>query len=209
MFVLVASQDSGSALTEGLGYNVTQPLVFKDFAFERFIENPIHRLLAPRHGQKVVVTPTSINVYGVARSYGRHIDGFKAVEVLYTASSRLIDITIFEERPDVSVPLSLHFEYKPPIHEIAEGRNERIKQFYLKLWYEDNEILPKIDIRDKFTGPENTVEASAVEVFCAIVGNQGESFKTVRNSDAKAPMDFVIVTGWQVSLITPIFLSNV
>ena len=104
MFVLVASQDSGSALTEGLGYNVTQPLVFKDFAFERFIENPIHRLLAPRHGQKVVVTPTSINVYGVARSYGRHIDGFKAVEVLYTASSRLIDITIFEERLDVSVP---------------------------------------------------------------------------------------------------------
>jgi fatty acid synthase subunit alpha, fungi type len=171
-----------------------------------YIDNPIHRLLAPRRGQKVVVTPTSINVYGAARSYGRHIDGFKAVEILYTPSSHLIDITIFEERLDVSVPLSLHFEYKPsmgstPIHEIAEGRNERIKQFYWKLWYGDNEVLPKIDIRDKFTGPETTVEAGAVEAFCAIVGNQGESFKTVRNSDAKAPMDFAIVTGWQVSLL--------
>ena len=47
--------------------------------------------------------------------------------------------------------VSLHFEYKPsmglmPIHEIAEGHNERIKQFYWKLWYGDNEVLPNIDI---------------------------------------------------------------
>ena len=156
-----------------------------------YIDNPIHRLLAPRRGQKVVVTPTSINIYDAACSYGRHIDGFKAVEILYTSSSHLIDITIFEERLDVSVPLSPHFEHKPsmgmPIHEIAEGRNERIKQFYWKLWYGDNEVLPKIDIRDKFTGPETTVEAGTVEAFCAVIGNQGESFKTVRNSDAQAP----------------------
>ena len=96
-----------------------------------------------------------------------------------------------------------------PIHEIAEGRNERIKQFYWKLWYGDNEVLPKIDIRDKFTGPETTVEAGTVEAFCAVIGNQGESFKTVRNPDAQAPMDFAIVTGWQVSVITPTFLNNV
>ena len=69
--------------------------------------------------------------------------------------------------------------------------------------------MPKIDIRDKFMGPETTVEAGAVEVFCAIIRNQGESFKTMRNLDAKAPMDFAIVTGWQVSLITPTFLTNV
>ena len=58
-------------------------------------------------------------------------------------------------------------------------------------------------------GPETTVETGAVEPFCAVVGNQGESFKTVRNSDAKAPMDFAIVTGWQVCVITPTFLNNV
>ena len=143
-----------------------------------YVSNPIHRLLAPRRGQKVVVSPTSVNVYGAARSYGPHKDGFKAVEILYTPPSALIDITIFEERRDVSVPLSLHFEYKPsmgstPIHEIAEGRNERIKQFYWKLWYGDNEVLPKIDIRDKFMGPQITIEAGAIETFCAVVGNQG------------------------------------
>ena len=71
-----------------------------------------------------------------------------------------------------------------PIHEIAMGCNDRIKQFYWKLWYGDEEVLPEIDIRDK---------------FCAVVGNQGESFETARNTEVKAPMDFSIVTGWQVS----------
>jgi fatty acid synthase subunit beta len=171
-----------------------------------YINNPMHRLLAPRRGQKVVVSPSSVNVYGAARSYGAHDDRFKAVQILYSSSSGRIDITIFEERRGVSVPLSLHFEYKPsmgstPIHEIAEGRNDRIKQFYWTLWYGDNEILPKIDIREKFTGPEITIEASAVETFCAIIENQGESFKTARTTDVKAPMDFAIVTGWQVSIL--------
>ena len=171
-----------------------------------YINNPIQRLLTPRRGQKVVVSPTSVIVYGAARSFGPHKEAFKAVEILYTSFSGLIDITIFEERRGVSVPLSLHFEFKPsmgstPIHEIAEGRNERIKQFYWKLWYGDNEVLPKIDIREKFTGPEVTIEADAVETFCAVVGNQGECFKTARSSDVKAPMDFAIVAGWQVNVL--------
>jgi fatty acid synthase subunit alpha len=177
----------------------------------RYFDNPIRRLLAPRRGQKVVVSPTSITVYGAARSYGPHKDSFKALEITYTSSSGLIDVTISEERRGVSVPLPLHFQYKLsmgsiPIHEIAKGRNDRIKQFYWKLWYGDEEVLPEIDIRDKFTGPEVTIEASAVETFCAVVGNQGESFKTARNTEVKAPMDFAIVTGWEVSARVPSFV---
>ncbi|KAF7326259.1 Fatty acid synthase [Mycena kentingensis (nom. inval.)] len=48
-----------------------------------------------------------------------------------------------------------------------------------------------------FHGLEVTIESDAVEQFCAIVGNQGESFQTVRNEQVAAPMDFAIVTGWQ------------
>ena len=85
-----------------------------------------------------------------------------------------------------------------PIHEIANDRNTRIKAFYWKLWYGDNEVLPSIGIRDKFVGPEVTIKAEDVEQFCAVVGNQGESFKAARNEKIQAPMDFAIVTGWQV-----------
>ena len=90
-----------------------------------YINNPIRRLLVPRRGQKVVVSPTSLNVYGAARSHGPHKDGFKAVDILYSSSSGRIDITIFKEHCNVSVLLSLHFKYKPsmgsmPIHRRSE-----------------------------------------------------------------------------------------
>src|ERR1700728_3115493 len=91
-----------------------------------FVDNPIRRLLSPRSGQKIIVgladsLPSSMTVYGAARSYGTHIPDFKAVEIQYTATSKLIDVTIFEERKGVSVPLHLRFAYKPsmgstPIH---------------------------------------------------------------------------------------------
>ncbi|KAF8969171.1 fatty acid synthase [Flammula alnicola] len=183
-----------------------------------YIDNPLRRILAPRAGQKVVVKyagsfPTSVTVYGAARSYGEHIDSFKAVEISYAKDSKLINISIFEERRGSFIPLALQFVYKPsqgfaPIHEIATGRNQRIKEFYWKLWYGDNDVLPAIDIREKFVGPEVVIKAEDVEQFCAVVGNQGESFKTVRNEKVQAPMDFAIVTGWQ-AIMKSIFPSTI
>ncbi|KAJ7077160.1 fatty acid synthase [Mycena belliarum] len=183
-----------------------------------YINNPISRLLAPRAGQKVVVqyqgaSPASVIVYGAARSYGEHKSAFKAIEIRFMPASQLIDVTIFEDRRDVSVPLTLQFEYKPslgfaPIHEIATGRNTRIKEFYWKLWYGDDAVLPEIDIRETFHGPEVTIEAGAVERFCAVVGNQAESFQTVRNEQVSAPMDFAIVTGWQ-AIMKSIFPASI
>jgi fatty acid synthase subunit beta len=61
--------------------------------------------------------------------------GFKAMDILYTPSSGHINITIFEECRGISVPPFLYFEHKPsmgsaPIHEITDGHNECIKQFF-------------------------------------------------------------------------------
>ena len=96
--------------------------------------------------------------------------------------------------------LSLPFIYKPsqafaPIQEILTSCNERIKAFYWKLWYSDDESLPAIDFWEKFMGPEVTILAEDVEQFCAVLGNQGESFKTARSEELQAPMDFAIITG--------------
>ncbi|KAF9532470.1 fatty acid synthase [Crepidotus variabilis] len=172
-----------------------------------YINNPIRRLLVPRVGQKILVKyadslPTSVTVYGAARSYGEHLPNFKAVEIVYSSKTKIIDLTMFEERTDSSIPLSLQFEYEPsqgfaPIHEVATGRNQRIKRFYWKLWYGDNEVLPEIDIKGKFVGPEVAISSDDIEQFCSVVGNQGEVFKSVRTDTVQAPMDFAIVTGWQ------------
>ncbi|OBZ72637.1 Fatty acid synthase subunit beta [Grifola frondosa] len=183
-----------------------------------YVDNPLRRLFAPRKGQRVVIetnddSPMSISLYGGARSYGAHKREFKAVEAKFIPSSSVIEVTMFEDRRDVSVPLHLQFVYKPsmgfaPIHEVAGDRNTRIKQFYWKLWFGDNETLPEINVRDTFTGPDVTIAAEDVESFCAVVGNQGEAFKSTRSETPQAPMDFAIVTGWQ-AIMQAIFPSAI
>ena len=184
---------------------ISSPTVVQDTSY---VDNALRRILVPRAGQKVVVKyagslPLSVTVYGATRSYGEHIPTFKTLSIVFNPETKLIDLTLFEERQDVAVPLSLQFQYCPsqgfaPIHEIASGRNERIKQFYWKLWFGDDEVLPNIDIHENFVGPDATINSNDVERFCAVVGNQGESFKVARNDNVQAPMDFAIVTCWKV-----------
>ena len=173
-----------------------------------YVNNPLRRVFVPRLGQTVTVqhdkgSPLSITIYGGARSFGSHQADFKAVELTFNSSSRMISLTMFEERQGSSLPLEFEFRYCPeqgyaPIHEVVDGRNKRIKAFYWRLWFGDDAALPNIGLRDKFIGPEVVVNSSNVERFCSVVGNQGEPFSSVRNADMKAPMDFAIVTGWQV-----------
>jgi len=173
-----------------------------------YLDNPLRRVLSPRPGQKIEVDynghlPYHVAIYGAARSFGEHPANFKAVDIKYDENTRSINLAMFEERRGVSVPLYLNFLYRPsmgfaPIHEVVDGRNQRIKEFYWKLWYGDDGSLPDIDVRDRFVGPEVTIKAADVEQFCTIVGNQGEAFKSTRTRAVQAPMDFAIVTGWQV-----------
>ncbi|KAI0649410.1 fatty acid synthase [Trametes meyenii] len=183
-----------------------------------YLDNHMRRLFAPRRGQKVVVEtdgtrPTKISVFGAARSVGEHDPSFKVIEASFSSSTSTINVTIFEERRGSSIPLTLNFVYKPamgfaPIHEVADGRNRRIKEFYWKLWFGDNEVLPEINVRDTFTGPEVTIDEDDVETFCAVVGNQGEAFKSARTDTPLAPMDFAIVTGWQ-AIMKAIFPASI
>ncbi|PPQ98107.1 hypothetical protein CVT26_003277 [Gymnopilus dilepis] len=162
-----------------------------------YIDNPLRRILAPRAGQKVVVTyngsvPSSVAVYGAARSYGGHVDNFKALEIVFIGQTKQIALTFFEEHLGSSIPLSLQFEYKPlqgfaPIHEIATGHNQCIKEFYWKLWYGNNETLPSIDLREKPKMSNSSALSSATKA----------KLSRLRGRKVQAPMDFTIVTGWQ------------
>ncbi|KAG9047855.1 3-oxoacyl-[acyl-carrier-protein] synthase [Tulasnella sp. UAMH 9824] len=183
-----------------------------------YLDNPLQRLFSPRKGQVLTVTskaglPVSVVIKGSARSFGPHQADFEAVRVSYDASSKKITVIISEERSGSSIPLELVFLYRPdmgyaPIHEVAEGRNTRIKQFYWKLWFGDDETLPPINLRDTFTGPEVTISEADIHRFCTVVGNDGESFKGVRSDEVHAPMDFAIVTGWQ-AIMKAIFPADV
>ena len=125
-----------------------------------YVNNTLHHILIPQTGQKVLVKyagslPLSVTIYGAARSYGEHIPTFKALSIVFNPETKLIDLTLFEEHQDVAVPLLLQFQYCPlqgftPIHKIASGCNKCIKQFYWKLWFGDDEVLPNINIQSPY-----------------------------------------------------------
>ena len=174
-----------------------------------YVANPMRRLFAPRADQQVVITsvdgkPAKVELFGAIRPVDDPVTPFKAVEATYNAGTRRISLTLFEERSGSSIPLQLAFDYRPdqgfaPVHEVIDSRNKSIKSFYWKLWFGDDETLPELNVRDVFTGPEVTITAEEVEQFCAVVGNDGEAYKSIRNGEMQAPMDFAIVTGWRVS----------
>ncbi|KAJ7745730.1 fatty acid synthase [Mycena metata] len=171
-----------------------------------YIDNPMRRLLIARRDQKVTV-------YGAARSYGEHKPAFKAVEIKFTAASKLIDVTLFEDRHDVSVPLALQFEYKPslgfaPIHEIATGRNTRIKEVLLEALVRRRHRSPRDRHPRDLPRPRGHHRGERGRAVLRGGREPGESFKTVRNDQVNAPMDFAIVTGWQ-AIMKSIFPSSI
>ncbi|KAG9017230.1 3-oxoacyl-[acyl-carrier-protein] synthase [Tulasnella sp. 427] len=143
----------------------------------------------------------SVLIKSNAGLFGPHQTGFEAVRVSYGASTKKITVFIYEECTGSSVPLELGFLYHSdagfaPIHEVAEGRNIRIKEFYWKLRLGlrlgDSEILPSISFRDTPTKPEK----ADIQYFYVVVSNDGRSCKGVRADEVQAPMDFAIVTIW-------------
>ena len=166
----------------------------------------LRRILIPRAGQKIVIhllgdQPNQFSIYGAARSFGQRQPDFLTVDIRCVATSRLINLSLFEERQHDAVPLYLQFKYEPlhpyvPIHEIVEGRNKRFKASYWRLWFGDDEEPLDLDVRDTFTGPEVTISANDVEAFCLVVGNRQERFKTVRTDEVKVPIEYAIAAGW-------------
>jgi Glucosamine-6-phosphate isomerases/6-phosphogluconolactonase len=62
-------------------------------------------------------------------------------------------------------------------------------------------LFEGVDLCDELVGPEVTITAAAIDRFYDVIGNQGEKSKTSRNLNVEAPMNFVIVTGWQVCFV--------
>ncbi|PWY99602.1 hypothetical protein BCV70DRAFT_109981 [Testicularia cyperi] len=171
---------------------------------KNYADNPMLRMLAPRQNQTAKIAyaangePVSLTLFGAARSYGRHDDAFKALEIVKSPESARIQVALYEERLGESVPLHFYFDYRPDqpfasIHEVMEGRNDRIKQFYWQLWFHaDMPATAQLAATKEFQSPTKSLDEAAIRRFCHIVENRGEVF-----TKGQAPMDFAIVAGWE------------
>jgi fatty acid synthase subunit alpha, fungi type len=68
-----------------------------------YIANPLRRVLVPRAGQKIVIR-------FLGDQPNQHQPDFLAADIRYDVSSRLINLTLFEERQHDAVPLYLQFK---------------------------------------------------------------------------------------------------
>jgi fatty acid synthase subunit beta len=134
----------------------------------------------------------------------------KTVEVKSTGGNELV-VNLFEGRTASGnvETLPLKFTYHPesgyaPIREVMDDRNDRIKEFYFKLWFGDEEVPFDTPVTETFGGGRATVTSQAIADFVHAVGNTGEAFVDRPGKEIYAPMDFAIVVGWK-AITKPIF----
>nr|KMM68812.1 fatty acid synthase subunit beta dehydratase [Coccidioides posadasii RMSCC 3488] len=178
----------------------------------RFQSNPMKRLLAPTRGMYIEIanpdTPqkTVISVREPSQS-GKLV---KTVEVRMSSKNE-ISLTLYEGRTAENgvVPLVFQFVYHPetgyaPIREIMEGRNDRIKEFYYRIWFAEKSVPFDTRATSVFDGGSTTVVTKDIADFVHAVGNTGEAFVDRPGKEVYAPMDFAIVVGWK-AITKPIF----
>lgn len=178
-----------------------------------FQTNPVKRIFAPRHGMHVEFSntdnPTKTTISVKEQS---HV-GAQQVQVITIALNKRseIELSLIETRNPLHKPVALPliFKYQPetgyaPIHEIMDGRNDRIKQFYYRIWFGDERMSTDDRVTDVFEGGEITVDSQAIADFVHAVGNTGEAFVEMPGKEVFAPMDFAIVAGWK-AITKPIF----
>ena len=172
---------------------------------QRFQTNPLSRIFAPTKGMLVEVlcpnepSKTVISVKEPSTS-GKMV---KTVEVSIHNKNEIV-INLLEHRTagGRTVALPLQFTYHPetgyaPIREVMTGRNDRIKEFYYRVWFGDGKVPFDAPAASTFEGGEATVTSQAIADFVHAVGNTGEAFVERPGKEVLAPMDFAIVVGWK------------
>ncbi|KAI1205462.1 fatty acid synthase beta subunit [Annulohypoxylon truncatum] len=181
----------------------------------RFEQNPLRRPLSPSRGLIVdIAYPENPNktVITVEESIsGKQLPTVKIGPI----SNNVIPVYLIEHRTATGRPVSLPllFTYHPeagyaPIREEIALRDERIKDFYYKLWFGNDRPTVPIDAATPHTkrwnGGTTTISSAAIRQFARAVGNTAEAYIERPGRDHLAPMDFAILVGWK-ALMEPLF----
>ena len=182
----------------------------------RYQNNPLRRLLTPTRGMVVEIAhpkdPAKTTI--VVREPTQSGKLVKTLDISLVGKTEIL-MNMWEERTAEgdSVPLPFRFVYHPetgyaPIHEVMEGRNDRIKEFYYRVWFGEKTVPFDTPTTNTFDGGKTTVTSQAVADFVHAVGNTGEAFVDRPDKEVFAPMDFAIVAGWK-AITKPIFPRSI
>ncbi|KAK3390340.1 acyl transferase domain-containing protein [Podospora didyma] len=179
---------------------------------QKYQTNPMKKIFAPTRGLFVEIqypnepSKTVILVKEQPR-HNRYVD---VIEVRLVGKNEIV-VNMIKDTTALGKPaaLPLRFTYRPetgyaPIHEIMEGRNDNIKEFYWRAWFGDEPLDLDAPVTGMFDGGKTTITGEAINEFVHAVGNTGEAFVERPEKIMYAPMDFAIVVGWK-AITKPIF----
>ena len=183
---------------------------------QRFQTNPLKRVFAPSRGLLVEIQhPDDPSMTLITVKEPSPIGMVKTVEISIS-KRKDIRINLLEHRTASSKveALPLKFTYHPeagyaPIREVMDDRNDRIKAFYYRIWFGENEEPPwEKPATSTFEGGRSTVSSQLIADFTHAVGNTGEAFVDRPGRETLAPMDFAIILGWK-AVTKPIFPRSI
>ena len=169
----------------------------------KFQPNALRPLFQPRYGQRVEMRNVDDQTRTLITAFEkRGSDYVPAVSAQF--DGKTIQVSLYENRTANKklIALPLLFTYHPdlgfaPIQEVMEGRNQRIKEFYWKLWFGDDPFDTTNSVSDIFYGGKVKVEPTVIADFVHAVGNRSEAYIAHPQKATIAPMDFAIVLGWK------------
>ncbi|KAJ2095905.1 fatty acid synthase alpha subunit Lsd1, partial [Coemansia sp. S100] len=168
----------------------------------KYTSNVVRRVLRPRAGQVARVAlkegrPQSVEIIDAA--------GHKALDFAVEADGTIL-FNMYSAPRGTVCTLELVFRYQAqmpyaPIHEIMEGRNERIKRFYAQVWFEDStEGIRLISSQGEGVvhhDSGHTARRESVEEFCYAIGNMSDRYiATAGGSSAVVPLDYAMRAFW-------------
>lgn len=178
---------------------------------QKYQTNPMKRIFAPSRGLFVEImypnTPEKTTI--VVREQPRHNQYVDVLEAKMVGNKIVVNMIKDTTALGKPVSLPLEFIYHPeagyaPIHEVMDGRNDRIKEFYWRAWFGDEALDLDAEVAGQFDGGKAVVTGEAISDFVHAVGNHGEAFIERPGKEMFAPMDFAIVVGWK-AITKPIF----
>ncbi|KAK9477444.1 acyl transferase domain-containing protein [Lipomyces japonicus] len=174
----------------------------------KYADSPLKRIFAPAAGVTVVIShpdnPAKTSIRVTEQINGEPID---VIDTYFDAEKNTIHLTLYDDRTAEQKPvgLKLQFTFHPevgfaPIREVMQGRNDRIKEFYWRLWFAPDSYPTDLSASGIFDAGNVTVTGKGIADFVHAVGNNGEAFVDRPGKTTYAPMDFAIVVGWKAIL---------
>jgi fatty acid synthase subunit beta, fungi type len=212
--VPLPSAEEWLTLLAGKSHSWRHALLLSDVLVQgkKYLTNPMKRIFAPARGLFVeILHPNNaLKTEIIVKEQPRHNQYVDVIHAKLVGQNEIL-VNLIKDTTALGKPvaLPLRFTYHreagyAPIHEVMEGRNDRIKEFYWRAWFADDELDFDAQVTGKFDGGKSVVTGEAINDFVHAVGNTGEAFVDRQGKVMYAPMDFAIVVGWK-AITKPIF----